>query len=270
VDPFELILEIEPPTKPSLVHARHQIGVLGKVADAYLVPDNHLGRATVSSIAVAREVAALGGRAIACLNSRDRNVLGFRRDLLTAAAYGVEEFLLVYGDRPDVGRRSDDVSVRRMMEEVRTFGTTETFADCRPFRVGVTTRLTELAPFKADADFLVTQVTHDIGSLARWRDTITFDGPIFAGVMVLASASMARKLAAESAQLTVPSWLVDAVDADPLAGVEAACGLVEQVRQHGGFAGVHLVSVSRYRDVAARLEATGWARTTRSSGGAGR
>ena len=39
--------------------------VLGKVADAYLVPDNHLGRATVSSLAVAREVAAMGGRAIA-------------------------------------------------------------------------------------------------------------------------------------------------------------------------------------------------------------
>ena len=58
----------------------------------------------------------MGGRAIACLNSRDRNVLGFRRDLLTAAAYGVDEFLLVYGDRPESGRRSDDVSVRRMIE----------------------------------------------------------------------------------------------------------------------------------------------------------
>ena len=65
--PFELILEIDPPTKPSLIRARHQIGVLGTVADRFLIPDNHLGRATVSSIAVAREVAAMGGRAIACL-----------------------------------------------------------------------------------------------------------------------------------------------------------------------------------------------------------
>ena len=45
----------------------------------------------------------MGGRAIACLNARDRNVLGFRRDLLTAAAYGVDEFLFVYGDRPETG-----------------------------------------------------------------------------------------------------------------------------------------------------------------------
>ena len=26
----------------------------------------------------------------------------------TAAAYGVDEFLFVYGDRPETGRRSDD------------------------------------------------------------------------------------------------------------------------------------------------------------------
>jgi 5,10-methylenetetrahydrofolate reductase len=256
--PFELIVEIDPPTRPSLVRARHQIGVLGTVADRFLVPDNHLGRATVSSIAVAREVAAMGGRAIACVNSRDRNVLGFRRDLLTAAAYGVESFLLVYGDRPDVGRRSDDVSVRRMMEEVRAYGASDVFAGCQPFEVGVTTRLTPLASFKHDADYLVTQVSHSIDDLARWRDTATFAGPIYAGVMVVASASMARKLAAESPQLAVPAWLVDAVDADRAAGVEAACALVERLRDHGGFAGAHVVAVGRYRDVAARLEAAGW------------
>jgi 5,10-methylenetetrahydrofolate reductase len=263
--PFDLILEIEPPTRPSLVHARHQIGVLGKVADAFLVPDNHLGRATVSSLAVAREVAAMGGRAIACLNSRDRNVLGFRRDLLTAAAYGVGEFLLVYGDRPDVGRRSDDVSVRRMLEEIRTFGATEIFAASPPFRVGVTTRLTPVAPFKADADFLVTQVSHSMDDLARWRDATSYAGPVYAGVMVVASSAMARKLAAETSQLAVPAWLVEAIDRDPQAGLDAACTLLDAIRDHGGFAGVHLVGVGRYRELAARLESTGWARTSRSA-----
>jgi methylenetetrahydrofolate reductase (NADPH) len=91
--------------------------------------------------------------------------------------------------------------------------------------------------------------------------------------MVVASAAMARKLGAESAQLAVPEWLVDAVDADRMAGVEAACALVERVRDHGGFAGAHLVGVGRYRDVAARLEATGWAGrpgTARSPGPASR
>ena len=59
--PFEWICEIEPPTRPDLMHVRHQIGVLSKVASAYLIPDNHVGRATVSSIAVAHEVDRMGG-----------------------------------------------------------------------------------------------------------------------------------------------------------------------------------------------------------------
>lgn len=268
--PFELLVEVEPPTRPSLVHVRHQIGVLGKVADAFVVPDNHLGRATVSSLAVAREVAAMGGQAIACLNSRDRNVLGFRRDLLTAAAYGVDRFLLVYGDRPDVGRRSDDVSVRRMMEEVRTFGRTDVFAGHGPFRVGVTTRLGAIPDFKADADFAVTQISHSLDDLARWRDGTDFSGPVYAGVMVLASAAMARRLAAESPQLAVPPALVEAVERDPAHGVEAVCELLAGLRDHGGFAGAHVVPVSRYREVAARLEASGWTRTDRRAGGPAR
>ena len=66
---FELICEIEPATTPDLKRVRHQIGVLSSVASSFLIPDNHIGRATVSSVAVAREVEAMGGRSIACLNA---------------------------------------------------------------------------------------------------------------------------------------------------------------------------------------------------------
>ena len=82
---------------------------------AFLIPDNHIGRATVSSVAVAHEVERMGGRSIACLNARDRNLLGFRRDLLTAAAYGVDQFLFVYGDRPTLGARTGQLTVQSMM-----------------------------------------------------------------------------------------------------------------------------------------------------------
>src|SRR3984885_7486498 len=142
---FGLICEVEPATRPELMHVRHQIGVMSRVASAFLIPDNHIGRATVSSIAVAHEVALMGGRAIACLNARDRNVLGFRRDLLTAAAYGVDEFLFVYGDRPETGRRSDDLTVRTMLEQARTFD--------ERLRLGVSTRLSLLPTWKREADF---------------------------------------------------------------------------------------------------------------------
>src|SRR5947199_3398042 len=119
--PFAVVCEVQPSTRPDLMAVRHQIGVLSKIASAFLVPDNHLGRATISSVAVAHEVDLMGGRSIACLNARDRNLLGFRRDLMTAAAYGVDEFLLVYGDRPSSGARTAQLTVRSMIEELRAF-----------------------------------------------------------------------------------------------------------------------------------------------------
>src|SRR5579872_2509054 len=148
---FEVICEVEPATQPEMMHVRHQIGVMSRIATAFLIPDNHIGRATVSSIAVAHEVALMGGRAIACLNARDRNVLGFRRDLLTAAAYGVQEFLFVYGDRPETGARSDDLSVRSMMEQARGFATAADPWATR-LRIGVTSGLRPLPGYKREAD----------------------------------------------------------------------------------------------------------------------
>jgi hypothetical protein len=39
-----------------------------------------------------------------------------------------------------------------------------------------------------------------------------------------------------------------------LAGVDAACEQIMQIRDSGAFDGVHLVPVHRYREIAARLE----------------
>jgi methylenetetrahydrofolate reductase (NADPH) len=246
--PFELICEVEPATRPDVMHVRHQIGVMSRIATAFLIPDNHIGRATVSSIAVAHEVALMGGRAIACLNARDRNILGFRRDLLTAAAYGVEELLFVYGDRPETGARSDDLTVRSMITHAREFSE-------RPFRLGVTSGLRRLPAWKAEADFLLAQVTFSAGALLEWRASISFDGPVYAGVMVVPSALMARKLSSDIAELAVPEAVIELIERDRHAGVAIACDLISEIRESGAFDGVHLIPVSRYREIAARLEA---------------
>src|SRR5690349_16945014 len=154
---FEIVCEVEPPMKPDLTRVRHQIGVLSPVADSFLIPDNHIGRATVSSVAVAHEVQAMGARGIACLNSRDRHLLGFRRDLLTAAAYGVERFLFVYGDKPSAGGRTSDLTVRAMIDEARAATDDAAFAGFGPFKVGVTSGLRPVPSWKTTADFVFAQ-----------------------------------------------------------------------------------------------------------------
>ncbi len=249
---FEIIFEIEPATRPDLTHVRHQIGVLSPVASAFLIPDNHIGRSTVSSIAVAHEVQLMGGRSVACINARDRNVLGFHRDLLTATAYGVNEFLFVYGDRPETGARSDDLTVRSMITEARQFADRPDVGE--GFRIGVATGLRTIPAWKNEADFLLTQVSFSVDDLVRWRTTCDFDGPVFAGVMVLPSVSMARKLSAEVPQLAVPEPIIRQLDADRDAGVSIACDLIEQIRESETFDGVHLIPVNRYREMARRLE----------------
>jgi 5,10-methylenetetrahydrofolate reductase len=253
---FELIAEVEPATRPDLRRVRHQIGVLSAVAGAFLIPDNHLGRATVSSVAVAHEVAAMGGRSIACLNARDRNLLGFRRDLLTAAAYGVDEFLFVYGDTPSSGGRTAELTVRSMVEEVRGLTDDPAFAGHDGFRVGVAARLDRRLPaWKRDADFVFVQVCFSVQALLQWRDANTIEVPVFAGVMVVASEAMALRLASTVPDIHIPAELVDSVRVDRNAGVDAACAQVVALRESGAFDGVHLIPVGRYRQVASQLEA---------------
>jgi 5,10-methylenetetrahydrofolate reductase len=252
VGEFEIICEIEPATRPDVMHVRHQIGVMSRVADAFLIPDNHIGRATVSSIAVAHEVRLMGGRSIACLNARDRNILGFQRDLLTAAAYGVDEFLFVYGDRPETGSRSDDLTVRSMLAEARRFSDRRDVGS--PFRLGVASGLAPLPRWKQEADFVLAQVSFSADDLVAWRQTLDFAGPVFAGVIVLPSAVMARKLSTDVPQLAVPDPVLRLLEGDGNAGVDIACELIHEIRESHVFDGVHLVPVARYREMAARLE----------------
>jgi 5,10-methylenetetrahydrofolate reductase len=247
---FDVVCEIEPATRPDLMRVRHQIGVLSTIATGFLIPDNHIGRATVSSVAVAHEVAQMGCRAVACVNARDRNLLGFRRDLLTAAAYGVEEFLFVYGDRPESGRRSDDLTVRSMIELAREFSDEHR----QPIRIGVSCTLGSVPAWKYCADTWYVQVSYSFEGLLSWRSAVDFDGTIYAGVMTVPSASMARKLTAEVPQLAVPSYVLDRLDTQPTAGVDLAVELVTGIRDSGAFDGVHLIPVSRYREIAAVLE----------------
>jgi 5,10-methylenetetrahydrofolate reductase len=239
------------------MHVRHQIGVMSKVAAAFLIPDNHIGRATVSSVAVAHEVEQMGGRSIACLNARDRNLLGFRRDLLTAAAYGVDQFLFVHGDRPASGQRTGQLTVRSMVDEARTFAAGQSLP--RGLRLGVASNGTRLPSWKRDADFVFLQVGFSVERFLESRAELGYDGPVYAGVMVVASVAMGRKLTSDVPQLRVPDHVLEAVERDPTAGVRLACDLVDELRNTGAFDGVHLIPVSKYREVAARLEAGGTA-----------
>jgi 5,10-methylenetetrahydrofolate reductase len=100
------------------------------------------------------------------------------------------------------------------------------------------------------------QVSFSLDALLRWRDANPVDMPVYAGVMVIASAGHAQRLSAAIPDIDIPADLVERLDGDRLAGVESTCEQVLKIRESGAFDGVHLVPVARYREVAARLEQT--------------
>jgi methylenetetrahydrofolate reductase (NADPH) len=138
-----------------------------------------------------------------------------------------------------------------MLKEARRF---EERLAVSPLRLGAAAALTPLPAWKRDADFLLAQVSFSVDQLLSWRSSINFVGPVYAGVLVVASAPMATKLGADFPQLTVPDWLVKRLEHDIGAGVDFACEMVNAIRDSGAFDGVHLIPVGRYRDVARRLE----------------
>lgn len=252
-DGFHVLCEIEPPRRPDIEHVRDQIEVLRPSVDAFLIPDNHLGRATVSSVAVAHEVAYLGGLSIACINARDRNVLGFRRDLLTAAAYGVNHFLFVYGDAPKEGRRTEDLTVRGMIEQVHSFGSGALFSGFPDFRIGTVAKPGRPLAWRTRAEFVFVQISFATERLIRWRESLDYTGKMYAGVLVLTSKRMAQRINAALPDVHIPQSIIDKLDDDPRIGLDLAMDQIEALKTSGAFDGVHLIPVSRYREMAERL-----------------
>ncbi len=196
----------------------------------------------------------MGGRSIACLNARDRNLLGFRRDLLTAAAYGVDQFLFVYGDRPTLGARTGQLTVQSMLRELRAFPETHAAhgwpsvpgrsrGRCRS-AAGMETR--RRLPLRAGA-----LLARRAARMAR-RDRVRRTG-VRGRHGRAERGDGAQDLRRRPAARGARRW-VHAIERDPDAGVELACDLVAGVRASGAFDGVHLIPVNRYREVAARLE----------------
>src|SRR5207302_1212448 len=145
--------------------------------------------------------------------------------------YGVDQFLFVYGDKPTSGGRTSELTVRAMIDEARSL------AGVGPFRVGAVAGLGPFPAWKRTADFVFLQVSYSLDAALRWRDATDVDVPVYAGVMVLASSAMARRVASGIPDIEIPAALVDRVNADTTAGVDAACKHVLQLRDSGAFDG---------------------------------
>jgi len=161
----------------------------------------------------------------------------------------VKEFMALPSLKTETDPAVQADTVRKMIDLAREFSDEQGW----PLRIGVSCGLGDVQPWKHDADAWYVQVSYSADVLTTWRQGITFDGAVYAGVMVIPSARMARKLTADVPQLAVPSHLVEMVDHDPNAGVAYAADLIDSIATTNQFDGVHLVPVARYREIASAL-----------------
>ena len=187
----------------------------------------------------------MGGRSIACLNARDRNLLGFRRDLLTASAYGVDQFLFVYGDEPLAGSRTSKLTVRTMLAEGRPDRPRHALRGGHRAAPAPCVEAGGRLPLRADR--LLPRRPARLAGPGRGRRPRLRRGHGRSHGSPPWRAISPRR----SPGLTVPVDLVERLEHDRNAGVDAACDLVAAIRDSGAFEGVHLIPVARYREVSA-------------------
>jgi methylenetetrahydrofolate reductase (NADPH) len=247
--PLDVTAELDVPHRPDLAPIGRQLDALAPVAARFLVPDNATARAAVAGLVVAAEVRRRGHETVAVLNARDRNTLGLRRDLLGLLALGVREVLLLRGDRPEEDAEDGPLTVGAMLREARALAG-EHDADLRIGVVAAPGR--DLPGWKRDADVVWLAPTFSLPAVTDWRERhADLGAPVRAGVLVPTGPGMARGVA-EGMDLDLPEGLVDALADDATAGVDAACEHALALRD-AGVDGIHLVAVSRYREVAQRL-----------------
>ena len=225
---FRLIYEIDPPREATLTKFFRQLEIFGDVVDAVLIPDNHLGRSALSSVALAIEATKRGVRPIVALNARDRNHLRLHSDFLTLRAFGVEEVLLLFGDRIETGR--SDLTVRRMLEHEGGDG----------LRRGVVAPLSKALAWRRAADFLVTQLgVAGLKSAAALREQ-AWSKPVYGGTAALPTREMASRVLASIPGFTVPDGYLAAFEDDPESGFRFALECLDELCA-GGVDGPHLV-----------------------------
>lgn len=69
-----------------------------------------------------------------------------------------------------------------------------------------------LPAWKHHADCPFVQASFDLHALLRWRDVLRFDGPVLAGILVVASVGMATTLGDAASKMDVPISLLQRLE----------------------------------------------------------
>ncbi len=257
--------EVGPPKGTDAGEVLDGARVMGPYVDAVNVTDNQSAVMRLGSLAVSRLLLEAGLTPVFQLTCRDRNRIALQSDLLSAAALGIENVLVITGDHPILGDHPE-------AKKVFDLDSVQLLAAAKGLKEGSDLSGHELdsAPrfclgavvnpgsddldaqlikmekkIEAGAEFFQTQAVYDPDVFENFiKQAGEFEVPIMAGIVPLKSAGMARYMNDNVAGVRVPEKMIQRMADTPKAdrrkvSAEVSAELVRNLKDmcHG----IHLM-----------------------------
>jgi len=280
---FVFTVEVAPPVSFSRADLLDKALPLKGLADAVNVTDAAGARAALGALTAAAILREQGIEPVLQLTCRDRNRIALQSDLISAAAAGIENLLMLRGDDPSAGDQPDakpvfDLDARQLLDLARKLRDGGELPSGRKvagraafYLGGADTPIDPPAGWKPDAlaekiaagaQFVQTQFCMDAGVIRRYAARLAEHGVldrlhVLIGIAPLRSAKSARWIRDKLFGSIVPDPLIARMEAasDPIAeGSTIALELIEQIASIRGIAGVHIMAPGNDATVPAILK----------------
>jgi methylenetetrahydrofolate reductase (NADPH) len=268
---FVITAEVTPPVSADRGELLAKTLPLKGLADAVNITDGagarpHLGAVTAAAILVEQ-----GIEPILQLTCRDRNRIALQSDLLSAAASGVRNLLMLRGDDPSAGDQPDakavfDLDPRSLLDTARKMRDSGELPTGRKiggradFFLGSADNPVDPPPgwkpaslqvkIDAGAQFVQTQFCMDAGVVRRYMARLAELGmagklSFLIGIVPLRSAKSARWIKEKLFGAVIPDALIDRMEraSDPAAEGRRICiDMVRELTDVPYVTGVHIMA----------------------------
>lgn len=281
---FVVTSEVAPPKGTNLEELLHHIDLLKDKVDALNVTDNQSSVMRFPSVGAAILIKERGGQPILQMTCRDRNRLALQADILFAYTRGIRNVLCLTGDSIPVGDHKEAkgvfdldsvqlLNMIRIMESGKDLGGND-LNGAVEFCAGaiVTPEARPIEPqlikfekkVAAGAEFFQTQAVYDLDNLKRFMESARrySNIKILAGIVLLASAGMARYMDKNVPGIFVPQNLIDELASAEKGkaletGIRIAGRLIRAIKEESICDGVHIMAIGREGVVPDILAAAG-------------
>ena len=268
---FVITAEVPPPVTADRNEFLAKALPLKGLADAVNITDGAGARPHLGAVTGAAMLVAAGIEPILQFTCRDRNRIALQSDLLSAAASGVHNLLMLRGDDPSAGDQPDampvfDLDPRTLLETARRLRDSGELPSGRKiggradFFLGGADNPIDPPPgwqpkglqakIDAGAQFVQTQFCMDAGVVRRYMARLAEHGltgrmSMLIGIAPLRSAKSARWINEKLFGAIIPDAVVARMESalDPLAEGRRIClDLVHELADVPHVAGVHIMA----------------------------